>query len=143
MNGTRTTSRRPAWRHVAFGALVGAGATLGVGLVVDGIGWVVNDLTADQVIGANIGLGMATFAARLVATPLAGWWLLRRLEVPRPGLAALVGAIVYVVLAWTLAGDPALPGAVLAWLPLGALAGAAGAGAACAVGRRVSAAGRG
>ncbi|MFC7327401.1 hypothetical protein [Marinactinospora rubrisoli] len=126
MNHTRTTSLRPAWQNVAFGALVGLGTTVVVGLIVDGAGWVVNGLTADQVIGANIGLGLATFAARLVGTPLAGWWLLRLLNVPRPGAAALIGAVAYVVMGWSLQGDPALPGAILGWLILGPIAGAAG-----------------
>ncbi|GAB3452625.1 hypothetical protein GCM10027570_31010 [Streptomonospora sediminis] len=123
-----STSRfAPDWRRILRGAAIGCAATAGVGLAVYSAAELIGTLTADAVIGANIGLGIGAFAVRLVATPLVGWWLLRLAKVPRAGLAAVIGLVCYLLLAvpaW--GGDPALPGAIAAWLVLGALAGAVG-----------------
>jgi hypothetical protein len=122
-----TTSRfAPRWTDVLRGAAAGAAATAGVGLVVLAAAWVVGRQTADEVVGANIGLGLAALGVRLVATPLAGWWALRRWGVPAAGGAAAIGTAVYLAAAVAGPFDAAPPAAVAGWLLGGALAGAVG-----------------
>ncbi|MDA0566434.1 hypothetical protein LG943_19245 [Streptomonospora sp. S1-112] len=122
----RSSRFAPDWSGIARGAAVGGAATVAVGLAALGGGWAVDALFGGDVVGANIGVGIGIMAVRLVATPLAGWGLLRLWGVPRAGAAALFGTAAYLLLAlpgWT---DPAPPGVVAAWLVLGALAGAVG-----------------
>ncbi|MFC3997740.1 hypothetical protein ACFOVU_17530 [Nocardiopsis sediminis] len=123
-----TTTHRlaPRWGEIVRGAAAGAGATLAVGLVTLGAAAVLMPLTADQVIGANIGLGLGLLAVRLVGTMLLAWWLVRRLGVPRPGLATAAGLVVYLLLAAVSPLDAAPPGALFAWTVQGGLAGALG-----------------
>ncbi|MFC4564807.1 hypothetical protein ACFO4E_23360 [Nocardiopsis mangrovi] len=123
-----TTTHRlaPRWGEIVRGAAAGAGATLAVGLAALGAGAVIGPLAAGDVIGANIGLGLALLAVRLVGTALLFWWLVRRLGVPRPGPATAAGLVVYLLLGVVSPLDPAPPGAVLAWAVQGGLAGALG-----------------
>ncbi|MUL43563.1 hypothetical protein FZ103_20715 [Streptomonospora sp. PA3] len=123
MTGSRLA---PDWRLIARGAAVGCAGTAGVGLVVYGAASLVGSLTADQVVGANIGLGLGALAVRLVATPLLCWWLLRLWRVPRAGAATVFGLVCYLLLALVGWGDPALPGVAAVWLVLGAVSGAIG-----------------
>ncbi|PDP89251.1 transporter [Glycomyces fuscus] len=48
---------------------------------------------------ANIGAGMALLLLPLPLAPVLAWPLLRAVRLPRPGVTALVGAPVYLVLA--------------------------------------------
>ncbi|GAA4958101.1 hypothetical protein GCM10023224_50080 [Streptomonospora halophila] len=116
----------PDWRRIALGAAVGAAGTAAVGLAVHGAAALAGSLTADQVVGANIGLGLAALAARLAATPLVCWWLLRLVRVPRAGSATLFGLVCYLLLALAGPGGQALPGLAAVWLVLGAVSGAVG-----------------
>ncbi|MDT0303007.1 hypothetical protein [Streptomonospora wellingtoniae] len=116
----------PDWRRICLGAALGAAGTAAVGLAVHGAAALVAPLTADQVVGANIGLGLVAFALRLAATPLVCWWLLRLVRVPRAGAATLFGLVCYLLLALAGWGDPALPGVAAVWVVLGAVSGAVG-----------------
>jgi len=120
----------PDWRRIGRGAAAGCAGTTIVALAVYGGVSLIGSLTADQVVGANIGLGLGAFAVRLAATPLVCWWLLRLLGVPRAGAATVLGLICYLLLALPDWGDPALPGVARVWIVLGGVSGAIGAYAA-------------
>ncbi|GAA3727645.1 hypothetical protein [Salinactinospora qingdaonensis] len=120
--------------HLIQAAVIGAGCTVAVSLLAFGLAWAISAWTGETVIGANIGLGLALFALRLVATPALGWWLARRVGIPRPGTATLVAVVLYLLLAWLNPMDLAPPAVLLAQCLQGALAGAGG----CYVAMRLS-----
>lgn len=85
-------------RAALLGLLAGAGAAL-LAMI---LGWltvaIATGFRSDDVIGANIGAGLAAMSVILLAAPFLAWPFLRWLRLPHPLLAALLSIPTHIVL---------------------------------------------
>ncbi|WP_431870665.1 hypothetical protein [Nocardiopsis eucommiae] len=83
-------------------ALLGLAAGAGAALLAEGLGFLVSTLLvavqSDEVVGANIGAGLAAGAVTLLVAPALALLLLRLTRVPRPLAVVLYSLPLYLVL---------------------------------------------
>ncbi|MFE9246569.1 hypothetical protein [Nocardiopsis sp. NPDC006938] len=117
----------------ARAALLGLAAGAGAALVAEGLGWLVSTglvaTQSDDVVGANIGAGMAGMTVALLVAPALALLLLRLARTPRPLAAVLYSLPLYLLLTmvgtsaaipletWLWDRFPGLAAATSPWLP--------------------------
>lgn len=86
----------------ARAALIGLAVGVGAALLAETLGWLLNVLLvsvqSDEVVGANIGAGMAAAIVAALAAPALALLLLRLTRVPRPLAVVLYSLPLYIVL---------------------------------------------
>ncbi|WP_049578157.1 hypothetical protein [Nocardiopsis sp. SBT366] len=96
------TNTTPEETSPTRAALLGLAVGVGGALLAEGLGWLLNTLLvtvqSDEVVGANIGAGLAATAVATLAAPALALLLLRLTRVPRPLAVVLYSLPLYIVL---------------------------------------------